>query len=114
MQTNIKTEEDQHSYYFNISSSHSLVERVIVSVRLRPFTEEEYLRDRQSCIENFDVSNKIILGNISPLPLIILEVKKEFEKKIFNFDFLLDPQIYQREVYDLVASDVVEVYLTKK
>jgi len=40
-------------------------------------------------------------------------VKKEFEKKIFNFDFLLDPQIHQREVYDLVASGVVEVMKKK-
>ena len=35
-------------------------------------------------------------------------VKKEFEKKIFNFDYLLDPQIQQNNVYGLVAQDVVE------
>jgi len=36
-------------------------------------------------------------------------VKKEFEKKIFNYDYLLDPQIQQNNVYSLVAQDVVEV-----
>jgi len=56
-----KNEEEQH------------VERVIVSVRLRPFTEEEYLRDRQSCIENFDVNNKIILGKMKHFCLISFE-----------------------------------------
>jgi len=84
MQSTSRTDDEQH------------VERVIVSVRLRPFTEEEYLRDRETCIETFDPNNKVVV------------VKKEFEKKIFNFDYLLDPQIQQNNVYGLVAQDVVE------
>lgn len=37
-------------------------ERVSVHVRLRPYTEDEYIKDRQSCIESFDVEGKAVVG----------------------------------------------------
>lgn len=37
-------------------------ERVKVYVRLRPFTEEEYAKDRQTCIESFDPESKSVVS----------------------------------------------------
>ena len=39
-------------------------ERVSVYVRLRPYTEDEYIKDRQTCIESFDQEEKTIVSMI--------------------------------------------------
>jgi kinesin family member 5 len=68
-------------------------ERVMVSVRLRPFIEEELSsKDRSVCIENIDTEKNAIIsisyGNSTFLPL----VKKDFEKRQFQFDHVFDPK----------------------
>jgi hypothetical protein len=44
------------------SSKDNKSERVIVHVRMRPFTEDETKKDNTTPIENFDTVNNIISG----------------------------------------------------
>ena len=39
-------------------------ERVLVHVRMRPFTEDESRKDNTTPIETFDTSNNVIVGMI--------------------------------------------------
>jgi hypothetical protein len=39
-------------------------ERVLVHVRMRPFTEEETKKDNTTPIESFDTTNNLIVGKI--------------------------------------------------
>ena len=46
----------------NVSTS--IVERVMVYCRLRPFTADEYAKEKQTCIETFDKDKKVIVGTL--------------------------------------------------
>jgi hypothetical protein len=50
-------------------------ERVIVHVRMRPFSTDELNRDNTSPIENFDTQNSIITG-------IFFKLKKNSKERI--------------------------------
>ena len=69
--------------------SEKLVEKVKVAVRLRPLIEEELMsKDRSICIETIDVQKNMIISNESLLRI----VKKDFEKRQFQFDAVFDPK----------------------
>ena len=36
----------------------------MVHCRLRPFTADEYAKEKQTCVESFDIDQKIIVGTI--------------------------------------------------
>lgn len=89
-------------------------ERVSVYVRLRPYTEDEYIKDRQTCVESFDLEAKTIVSMIFhsfPRRFILCAVKRDFERKIFTFDNLADPKSDQADVYRIVAQPVVQSVL---
>ena len=74
-------------------------ERVIVHVRMRPFSDEELRKDNTSPIEMFDsINNQIISKSINYV------VKKDYDKKTFNFDSLLDTKIRQEDVFNKTAK----------
>lgn len=73
-------------------------ERVIVHMRIRPFTEDELKIDNSTPIESVDtVGNKIV-------------VKKEFEKKNFSFDTIFPQNIPQKDIFEKTSKSVVDVY----
>jgi len=47
----------------NSATKDSKSERVIVHVRMRPFSEDELKKDSTTPIETFDTVNKVIVGN---------------------------------------------------
>jgi len=48
----------------NMAQKENKSERVIVHVRMRPFTEDELKKDSSTPIESFDTVNNIITGII--------------------------------------------------
>jgi chromosomal replication initiation ATPase DnaA len=84
-------------------------ERVIVNVRMRPYTNDELVRDKEkenSPIEQFDTVNNVIKRN-----KIFNIVKRDIDTKTYSFDSLLDPKIKQEEVFQKSAKSVVDYVL---
>jgi hypothetical protein len=88
------------------ASKESKSERVIVHVRMRPFSEDELKKDNTTPVETFDTANKTIVGKFN---IFLLIVKKEGDKKTFNFDNLFPTNITQKEIFDKAAKNVVDV-----
>jgi len=40
-----------------------------------------------------------------------LLVKKDYDKKVFNFDGIFEPKISQEEVYSAIAAPVIQVHI---
>ena len=72
-------------------------ERVIVHLRMRPFTEDELKKDKSTPMENFDSLNNSVT------------IKKDFDKKNYNFDSVINMDSLQKDVYENTAHEVVEV-----
>jgi hypothetical protein len=76
------------------------LERVKVSVRVRPITSEDLKTSGQdSIIEEANLSSGVIT------------VKKDSDLKSFNFDTLFDESISQKQIYQKVGLPVVESVL---
>ncbi|CAI2369750.1 unnamed protein product [Moneuplotes crassus] len=71
-------------------------ESVVVHVRLRPFNSEESKKRHKSAIQVFDAENKSIV------------VKKDGDKKRFNFNNLLNQDVTQEEVFNTVGQRVID------
>ncbi|CAG9315874.1 unnamed protein product [Blepharisma stoltei] len=75
-------------------------ERVMVHLRVRPFNDDDINRSgRDSSIDFIDPSKGIVV------------IKKDFDKKTFNFDSAFDYGTSQSEVYDKAAKPVVDSVL---
>lgn len=72
-------------------------ERVMVHVRMRPFSDEEMKQDSSSPIDSFDTVNNCI------------SIKKDFDKKTYNYDTVLNMNIKQKDVFEKSAKIVVDV-----
>ncbi|CAD8173626.1 unnamed protein product [Paramecium octaurelia] len=71
-------------------------ERVKVAVRLRPLIDEELIcKDKSICVETIDPNKKLII------------IKKDFEKRQFQFDSVFDSKATQNQVYNDIARGVV-------
>lgn len=83
------------------SKSRSKVERVTVHVRIRPFTEDELnsRAARETSVDTADVRKGTLI------------IKKDMDRKQFNFDSLFDDTSEQPGVYDRVARPVVSSML---
>jgi hypothetical protein len=79
-----------------MKSKENKAERVLVHLRMRPISEDEKQRDKINPIETFDTDNNFIT------------VKKDYEKKTFFFDNLLEPNIAQVEVFEKTGKSVVD------
>ena len=75
------------------------LERVRVSVRVRPFNEQEKSIDPTSPIESVDSKNGII------------NVLKEYDKKTFNYDNVFPEQSNQSEIFEETSKEVVKSVL---
>ena len=75
------------------------LERVRVSVRVRPFNEQEKSIDPTSPIESVDSKNGII------------NVLKEYDKKTFNYDNVFPEQSKQSEIFEETSKEVVKSVL---
>jgi len=75
------------------------LERVMVSIRVRPFTEEEKQKDSSSPIESMDLKNNR------------MTVKKDYDKKTFTFDKIYPLTSVQEEVFESSGKRVVESVL---
>ena len=72
------------------------VERVMVYARVRPLNDDDVSRyGRDSSVDYTDDSRGIIV------------LKKEYDKKTFNFDSVFESSIQQDEIYSRVAQPVV-------
>jgi kinesin family protein 3/17 len=72
------------------------VEKVVVHVRVRPFTQDETNRwGKETSIDMFDVGKRVVT------------VKKESDRKTFVFDSLFDQNSRQNDIYSRVAAPVV-------
>ena len=75
------------------------LERVMVSIRVRPFSEEEKQKDSSTPIESIDnKSNR-------------LTVKKDYDKKTFTFDKIYPLTSIQEDVFEYSGKRVVESVL---
>ncbi|CAD8189657.1 unnamed protein product [Paramecium pentaurelia] len=73
-----------------------MYEKVKVAVRLRPLLDEELLnKDKSICVDSIDPSKKSII------------IKKDFEKRQFNFDTVFDPKVTQSQIYNEIARNIV-------
>lgn len=79
-----------------MKSKENKSERVLVHLRMRPLSEDEKQRDKINPIETFDTEKNLIT------------IKKDYEKKTFYFDNLLQPDIPQMEVFDKTGRLVVD------
>ena len=75
------------------------VERVLVHVRVRPFSEGE-LADQE-------LAQTSIIGVSENPPSIV--VRKDYDKKAFHFDSVLDGTTSQEDIYKQTAHSVIEV-----
>lgn len=77
-------------------SKKTKVERVMVHVRIRPFNDDDISRyGRESSIDLSDDEKGIIV------------LRKDYEKKTYNFDSVFDSAVHQQIVYQRVANPVV-------
>lgn len=77
------------------------LERVIVHVRMRPFLEDELIKDKTSPIEEFnEIDNSI-------------NIKKDYDKKYFKFDTISNINSNQLEIFDKTSKDVIDVRQNK-
>lgn len=74
--------------------------RMMVSIRLRPFNDEELVLDNSQPIEIFDNTSGTIV------------IKREFEKKTFQFDNLFDINSTQKEIFDKTSKHVIDGVLS--
>ncbi|CAD8110627.1 unnamed protein product [Paramecium sonneborni] len=73
-----------------------MYEKVKVAVRLRPLIEQELLaKDKAICVDSIDNQKKSII------------IKKDFEKRQFNFDTIFDPKVTQSQIYNEIARNIV-------
>ena len=80
----------------NNNQSKSKIERVRVSIRVRPFSEEEKKIDQTSPIESISEKNNSII------------IKRDFfEKKNFCFDNIFPMETSQLSVFNTTSKDVV-------
>lgn len=77
------------------TEKNSKSESVVVHVRLRPFTSDEVKKKHKSAIQVFDLDNKSIV------------IKKDGEKKRFNFNHLLNQDMSQEEIFNIVGLRVI-------
>ena len=89
----------------NSSSSISIpskikIERVKVSIRIRPFNEDEKKRDSSSPIENIDTKTNSIT------------IKKEYDKKNFSYDHIFPMITDQLTVFETTSKEVIKSVLS--
>jgi hypothetical protein len=75
------------------------LERVRVSVRVRPFNSQEKSIDPTTPIESVDEKNGII------------NVMKEYDKKTFNYDNVFPEKSNQTEIFEQTSKEVVKSVL---
>ena len=74
-------------------------ERVLCYVRIRPFTKDELARDNTTPIEAIDTKNNS------------MTVKKEFEKKNYNYDKIFPENSNQSEIFTVAGKNVIDSVL---
>ena len=77
----------------------SKIERVKVSIRVRPFIEEEKKIDDTTPIESIDEKNNIIT------------IKRDFDKKNFSYDKIFPMNAPQISIFDTTSKEVVNSVL---
>ena len=83
----------------NVSSTRLKIERVKVSIRIRPFNEEEKKRDSSSPLENVDTKNNI------------LTIKREYDKKNYSYDKIFPMTTDQISIFESTSKEVVKSVL---
>ena len=83
----------------NKENKEGKLERVKVSVRVRPFLDSEKAIDPTSPIESIDKKRNVIT------------ILKEYDKKTFTYDHLYNDKSTQSEIFDETSKDVVKSVL---
>jgi len=70
-----------------------------ISIRIRPFNEEEKKRDSSSPLENVDTKNYI------------LTIKREYDKKNYSYDKIFPMTTDQISIFESTSKEVVKSVL---
>ena len=74
-------------------------ERVQVSVRIRPFNDQEKQIDPTTPIKSIDLKNNF------------LQIQKEYDTKSFNYDHIYPEDSNQEEIFEETSKNVVQSVL---
>ena len=100
---NNKKKSSSNIFQSNTSLTHiptkSKTERVKVSIRVRPFIEEENKIDDTTCVESIDEKNNIIT------------IRRDFDKKNFSYDKIFPMNAPQISIFDTTSKEVVNSVL---
>ena len=92
-----RTQSNSSLIHNNISKSKT--ERVKVSIRVRPFNEDEKKIDETTPIEMIDQKNNVMI------------IKRDFDKKNFSFDKIFPMETPQISIFDITSKEVVNSVL---
>ena len=95
--TKISSSQSNTSIIQNTSKTKT--ERVKVSIRVRPFNEDEKKLDDSTPIEKIDKMNNTMI------------IKRDFDKKNFSFDNIFPMDTSQISVFDITSKEVVNSVL---
>lgn len=73
-------------------------EKVIVNIRIRPFTQEETVLDKTTPIEAIDVKTNSLL------------FKRDLDTKPFTFDRIFPINSTQEDIFNSSAKGVIDVF----
>ena len=80
-----------------LSVSSSKIERVKVSIRVRPFNEDEMNIGGQTPFKSIDTKNNV------------LSIKTDFSTKVYAYDGIYDENSTQEQVFNISAKPVIDV-----
>jgi hypothetical protein len=80
-------------------SNNNKTERVKVSIRVRPFNQDENERGGETPFTNLDVENSMVT------------IKKEYDVKNYSYDGLYDMNSTQEQIFQKSAKVVIDVSL---
>ena len=104
----MKNKKKKHLNGFSSSPKHNSsisipskikIERVKVSIRIRPFNEDEKRRDSSTPIENVDTKTNSIT------------IKKEYDKKNFSYDHIFPMTTDQLTIFETTSKEVIKSVL---
>lgn len=68
-----------------MKSEKNKIERVQVSIRIRPFNEDEKIKDSSTPIENIDLKSNTLQSKITIIKTFLIYSQKRPRKKNFHF-----------------------------
>ena len=74
------------------------IERVAVHLRIRPFNEEEIIKDSCTPFESINENENFVC------------IRKDFDQKTFNYDTISNSKTKQSEMFEKTSKEIIDVY----